>query len=61
MEGEWYDEVAIDKAHAWGKKIRFWAFPDNPNAWRTAATMGIDYVNTDHPADVAEYFELIGK
>lgn len=54
-------KVAIDKAHAWGKKIRFWAFPDNPNAWRTAATMGIDYVNTDHPADVAEYFELIGK
>ena len=52
---------AIDAAHARGKKIRFWAFPDNPHAWRTAVELGIDFVNTDHPADVAEYFQLLGK
>ena len=54
-------EGIIADVHAKGKKIRFWAFPDNPNAWRTAAEMGIDYINTDHPADVAEYFQLLGK
>ena len=48
----------IEQAHAKGKKVRFWAFPDNPNAWRTAVEMGIDFVNTDHPADVAEYFQM---
>ena len=51
----------IEQAHAHGKKVRFWAFPDNPNAWRTAVEMGIDFINTDHPADVAEYFQLLGK
>lgn len=51
----------VEQAHEKGKKVRFWAFPDNPTAWRTAAEMGIDFINTDHPADVAEYFSLLGR
>ena len=45
----------IEDAHARGKKIRFWAFPDNPLAWQTTIDLGIDFINTDHPAKVAEY------
>ena len=51
----------IDEAHKRGKKVRFWAFPDTPTAWKTAVSLGIDFINTDHPADVVEYFQLLGK
>jgi len=54
-------KAVIDKVHAMGKKVRFWGFPDCPNAWRTSTEMGIDYINTDHPADVMEYIRLMGK
>ena len=47
----------ISSVHQSGKKVRFWAFPDNPNAWRKSLELGIDYINTNHPADVAEYFK----
>ncbi len=53
--------AVIDEAHKRGKKVRFWAFPDNPTAWKTAVSLGIDFINTDHPADVVEYFQLLGK
>jgi hypothetical protein len=39
----------VSKVHAEGKKLRLWASPDNPNAWRTFKTLGIDLINTDKP------------
>lgn len=47
----------IDKAHAWGKPIRFWGCPDNVTTWRTWIDMGIDYLNTDHPERCRGYLD----
>lgn len=39
--------AAINKAHALNKKVRLWSAPDNPVAWYTLMSLGVDYVNTD--------------
>jgi len=50
---------AIDSAHSLKKKIRFWNSPDNPDAWETFMEMGIDFINTDHIVELAEYLNKI--
>jgi alkaline phosphatase len=50
----------IEAVHALGKPLRFWASPDNPAAWRLLAEMGIDYINTDHPAECTAFFGISG-
>lgn len=37
----------INQAHAEDKRVRFWAIPDKPNAWRTLLELGVDLINTD--------------
>lgn len=37
----------INTAHAEGKKVRLWAIPDMPNAWKILMDLGIDFINTD--------------
>ncbi len=39
----------VSKVHAEGKKLRLWASPDNPNAWKTFRKIGVDLINTDKP------------
>jgi alkaline phosphatase len=51
----------IDSVHALNKKVRFWNAPDNTNAWKTFIEMGIDYINTDHIIELAEYLNNHGK
>jgi glycerophosphoryl diester phosphodiesterase len=46
----------VSKVHAEGKKLRLWASPDNPNAWKTFRTLGIDFINTDKPKKFANFF-----
>ena len=46
---------AVRRAHAKGAKFRLWAYPDNPEAWRLAMELGLDYINTDRPAVVADF------
>ena len=50
---------AIDSAHSLKKKIRFWNSPDNPDAWKTFMEMGIDFINTDHIVELADYLNNI--
>ena len=55
-----YDEEqavrkVIEKAHAWGKPIRFWGCPDTVSTWYTWINFGIDYINTDHPEICCEF------
>ena len=47
-----YDAVAaaIDACHAVGKPIRFWGAPDGEEAYVALFRMGVDFINTDHPA-----------
>ena len=39
--------TAVAKAHAHGRKIRLWATPDRPEAWRELQAAGVDLINTD--------------
>ncbi|MBP1612954.1 MAG: Alkaline phosphatase [Bacteroidetes bacterium] len=48
--------LAINRAHAQGKPIRFWGAPDGITAWETFYWMGVDYINTDHVEQCAEFF-----
>jgi len=46
---------AVDSAHALKKKIRFWNAPDGPEAWERLMDMGVDLINTDRVAELADY------
>lgn len=45
----------IKQAHDLGKKIRFWATPDNINAWKTMMALGADFLNTDKVIQMGDY------
>jgi len=45
----------IEKAHLLGKPFRFWAIPDTELTWEVFSRMGIDFVNTDNPAECFEF------
>jgi alkaline phosphatase len=45
----------IDKAHDLGKPIRFWGAPDTINAWKQLEQLGVDYINTDHIDQLADF------
>ena len=49
----------VKNAHTDGQKIRFWAAPDNPAAWSVFHEAGVDFINTDHLENLAEF--LRGK
>lgn len=47
-ETEWKKlRLLVANAHAEGKRVRFWATPDHPNAWRTLLRAQVDLINTD--------------
>ncbi len=49
-------EDLIARVHALGKPIRFWGAPESVTVWTTFYSMGVDYINTDHPAPCGEFF-----
>ncbi|GAB3990071.1 hypothetical protein GCM10028807_16440 [Spirosoma daeguense] len=44
----------IKRAHGDKKPIRFWAIPDNPNAWKQLKKVGVDVINTDKVAECVQ-------
>ena len=54
-------EAVIYKAHQNNVKIRFWASPDTKTAWSRFAKLGVDFVNTDYPAEASEYLENLDQ
>lgn len=46
----------IDRAHAWGKPVRFWNAPEGTTTYYTFYNLGIDYINTDRPETCAAFF-----
>lgn len=56
-----HDQVttAINKAKASGKPFRFWATPDTKTAWSRLAKLGVDYINSDHPALAKQYLDKL--
>lgn len=45
----------IAYAHALHKQVRFWGVPDNRHTWEIMMELGVDYINTDHIVDVADF------
>jgi alkaline phosphatase len=48
-------ESVIAAAHQLKKPIRFWATPDNENAWRELINLKVDYINTDKISELANF------
>lgn len=49
--------AAIARCHTLNKKVRFWDAPDIPNAWKQFMQLGVDYINTDHIPELANYLK----
>lgn len=45
----------IRKTHQQGKKLRLWATPDNVNTWKALMNLGVDYINTNHITELANF------
>lgn len=48
-------EDIVAKAHAAGRRLRFWAMPDTPPAWQLFRDLGVDHINTDDLAGLAKF------
>ncbi|RPD39178.1 alkaline phosphatase [Chitinophaga barathri] len=48
-------QAVLNKVHGMHKKFRFWATPDEVNAWKTMINLGVDYINTDKVEALADY------
>ncbi|GAB3563331.1 alkaline phosphatase [Spirosoma luteolum] len=48
-------QEVVDRIHGQGKKVRFWATPDQVNAWKTLMNLGVDYLNTDRIAELGTF------
>ncbi len=47
----------VERTHRAGARIRFWGMPDSPVVWKTLAEAGVDLINTDQLADLAEFLQ----
>ncbi|MEP6949670.1 MAG: phosphatidylinositol-specific phospholipase C/glycerophosphodiester phosphodiesterase family protein [Ginsengibacter sp.] len=52
---------AVDKAHSLKKPVRFWNAPDFINAWYQFMHLGVDYINTDHIAEISAFLDKLPK
>jgi hypothetical protein len=43
------------KVHDENKKLRLWAIPDQPNAWKILSDAGVDLINTDRLKELSEF------
>ena len=48
------------RVHAEGKKLRLWAIPDNELAWAALLDAGVDFINTDHLAELNTFLSQRG-
>ncbi len=51
----------VTAAHALGKPVRFWASPDNINAWYQLMKLKVDYLNTDLIAQMGVFLKKLPK
>jgi alkaline phosphatase len=48
-------QAIIKKVHDQNKKIRFWATRDNVNTWTILMNLKVDYIATDHVAELTQF------
>ena len=51
----------VQQVHKDGQKIRFWAAPDNPAAWKVLHQAGVDFINTDRLEALAKFLRAKGS
>ena len=51
----------VEQAHKDGQKVRFWATPDNPAAWKVLHQAGVDFINTDRLEALAKFLRAKGS
>jgi alkaline phosphatase len=47
----------VKRVHSMGKTFRFWATKDSPNSWKEQEHMGVDWICTDHPSALADFYK----
>jgi hypothetical protein len=47
--------MAVQKAHAHGRRLRFWGAPDNPAVWQELYEDNVDLINTDDLPGIAHF------
>ena len=52
---------AVKRAHAAGRRVRFWATPENENLWKVLADAGVDHINTDQLARLEKFLTMNHK
>jgi len=52
-------ETIITQIHDLNKPIRFWNAPDNPHAWAQLMQLQVDFINTDHVPELAQYLSAL--
>jgi hypothetical protein len=45
----------VERAHAQGRRLRFWATPDTAEAWHELRNAGVDLLNTDDLAGLSQF------
>jgi hypothetical protein len=45
----------VERAHAAGRRVRFWATPENPPLWRELAAAEVDHINTDQLDNLRDF------
>jgi hypothetical protein len=45
----------VKRAHTAGRRVRFWATPEDPNVWRELLAAGVDHINTDQLDRLREF------
>lgn len=48
-------ETFVRRAHAGGRRIRFWATPETVAAWEVLRDVGVDHINTDDLAGLERF------
>ena len=51
----------VQQTHAENRKLRFWATPDTEAAWRILQESGVDLINTDKLAELADFLRPATK
>jgi alkaline phosphatase len=47
----------IDSVHGIGKRIRFWNAPDTEASWKILMKLKVDFINTDHIPELANFLK----
>lgn len=47
----------VNQTHAAGRKLRFWATPDEPSVWARLRDAGVDYINADDLVGLKDFLE----